>query len=143
MFFPFFFFSFFPSRFRYEKIYECKKNTPLEDLCSDLPTEFLSYMRYCRSLSYEEVPNYSSLRNLFRDLWVLRGFKIEDCFQWKKQEIVETDVRDDSVQTTDSGTKEIPATGSKATNSTPNLTSACAVVVDARVPVATKFVKKK
>jgi serine/threonine protein kinase len=69
---------------KYEKIFQCKKSVPLEDLCSGLPTEFLSYLRYCRSLSYEEVPNYSSLRNLFRDLWTLRRFSMEMCFEWNR-----------------------------------------------------------
>ncbi len=131
---------------RYAKIYECKKSTPLEELCSDLPSEFLSYMRYCRSLSYEEVPNYSSLRNLFRDLWVLRGFKLEDCFHWKKVEDVSSSAesKDESAQTTDSGIRETPAAAAAGSVATlPQFaSSSCAVVVDARVPVATKFVKK-
>jgi hypothetical protein len=126
---------------RYEKIYQCKKSIVLEDLCDGLPTEFLSYMRYCRSLSYEEVPNYSSLRKLFRDLWVLREFKFEECFQWVR--VVQQQEQQPQQNGHTEQQKKGPATVAGLESQPLEQKSSCAVVVDARVPVATKFVMKK
>lgn len=44
---------------------ECKKNTPLDILCKNLPNCFKSYLEYCKNLEYDENPNYIYLKNLF------------------------------------------------------------------------------
>lgn len=68
---------------KYKKIYECKKSTVVEELCADMPKELCAYLKYCRSLGYEEVPNYKSLKLLFQDLWVTRGYDREEkLFDW-------------------------------------------------------------
>jgi hypothetical protein len=41
---------------KYGMIYACKAATELEDLCSGLPSQFVDYIRYTRSLGFEEVP---------------------------------------------------------------------------------------
>lgn len=46
-----------------------KVSTPLEVLCKGLPSQFMTYLRYCRRLQYTEEPNYHYLRQIFRDLW--------------------------------------------------------------------------
>lgn len=51
---------------KYEKISEKKMSTPIEVLCKGFPAEFSMYLNYCRSLRFEEQPDYMYLRQLFR-----------------------------------------------------------------------------
>lgn len=53
---------------KYEKISEKKMSTPIEVLCKGFPAEFSMYLNYCRSLRFEEQPDYMYLRQLFRYL---------------------------------------------------------------------------
>ena len=54
---------------KYEKISEKKMSTPIESLCRGFPIEFNTYFQYCRSLRFDDKPDYSYLRKLFRDLF--------------------------------------------------------------------------
>lgn len=42
-------------------------------LCKSSPSEFISYFHYCRSLRFEDKPDYSYLKRLFRDLFIREG----------------------------------------------------------------------
>lgn len=42
-------------------------------LCKSYPSEFISYFHYCRSLRFEDKPDYSYLKRLFRDLFIREG----------------------------------------------------------------------
>jgi hypothetical protein len=42
-------------------------------LCKSYPLEFTSYFHYCRSLRFEDKPDYSFFKKLFRDLFILEG----------------------------------------------------------------------
>ncbi|PON31375.1 Serine/threonine protein kinase, partial [Parasponia andersonii] len=55
---------------KYDKISEKKVSTPIEVLCKSYPSEFVSYFHYCRSLRFEDKPDYSYLKRLFRDLFI-------------------------------------------------------------------------
>lgn len=44
--------------------------------------EFASYLRYCRDLRFEERPDYSHLRQLFRTLFHGQGFTYDYVFDW-------------------------------------------------------------
>ena len=48
-----------------KNIYKLKSTTPVEEICSGLPSEFCDYINYCRKLGFEEDPDYNYLRNLF------------------------------------------------------------------------------
>eukprot|EP01122_Echinamoeba_exundans_P000679 TRINITY_DN105_c1_g1_i1.p1 TRINITY_DN105_c1_g1~~TRINITY_DN105_c1_g1_i1.p1 ORF type:complete len:423 (+),score=74.57 TRINITY_DN105_c1_g1_i1:351-1619(+) len=65
---------------KYAKITEKKVITPVEDLTQGYPNEFSVYLNYCRSLKFEEKPDYKYLRGLFRNLFHRMGFKYD--FQW-------------------------------------------------------------
>ncbi|TVU34171.1 hypothetical protein EJB05_16001 [Eragrostis curvula] len=67
---------------KYEKISERKISTSPEALCRGYPTEFLSYFHYCRSLRFEDAPDYQFLKRLFRDLFIREGFQFDYVFDW-------------------------------------------------------------
>ncbi|KAM7210670.1 casein kinase [Rhypophila decipiens] len=51
-----------------------------KDLCRDtLPSEFATYIDYTRSLGFDDKPNYSYLRELFRHRFRSKGFKYNNC----------------------------------------------------------------
>ena len=47
--------------------------TPTEILCKGFPSEFAVYFQYVRSLRFDDKPDYSYLRKMFRDLFVREG----------------------------------------------------------------------
>ena len=67
---------------RNDLIKEKKLNISVDDLCCDLPKEFATYLKYVRDLGFDEQPNYSYLRKLFRDLFVSKGFEYDRVFDW-------------------------------------------------------------
>ena len=87
---------------KYEKISEKKLSTPVGELCSGQPgnynlvfqglvftpcsifspAEFGTYLNYCRSLRFEEKPDYSYLRQLIRNLFHRQGFAYDYVFDW-------------------------------------------------------------
>ena len=56
------------SKEQFLKICSIKSSIKPEELCSGLPSEFSQYIKYCRSLSFEQQPNYNYLRNLFIEI---------------------------------------------------------------------------
>jgi hypothetical protein len=59
---------------------DAKIATSIETLCEDLPEQFLVYMEYVRNLKFDETPDYTSLRKLFKDLFIEKGFKEDGIF---------------------------------------------------------------
>lgn len=43
-------------------------------LCRGYPTEFASYFHYCRSLRFDDKPDYAYLKRIFRDLFIREGW---------------------------------------------------------------------
>jgi len=70
---------------KYDRIMEKKMTTPTEVLCRSFPNEFAIYLNYCRSLRFDDKPDYSYLRKLFRDLFVREGFQYDYVFDWSVQ----------------------------------------------------------
>eukprot|EP00252_Welwitschia_mirabilis_P023604 TRINITY_DN671_c0_g2_i1.p1 TRINITY_DN671_c0_g2~~TRINITY_DN671_c0_g2_i1.p1 ORF type:complete len:533 (+),score=107.95 TRINITY_DN671_c0_g2_i1:496-2094(+) len=67
---------------KYEKISEKKMSTPIEALCKSYPSEFASYFHYCRSLRFDDRPDYAYLKRIFRDLFIREGFQFDYVFDW-------------------------------------------------------------
>lgn len=67
---------------RYERIAQVKQNTPIDMLCKGYPAEFATYLNYCRALRFEEKPDYSYLRRLFRDLFFRMGYEPDFVYDW-------------------------------------------------------------
>lgn len=67
---------------KYEKLAEKKSSTSIETLCRGYPTEFASYFHYCRSLEFDDKPNYAYLKRIFRHLFIREGFQYDYVFDW-------------------------------------------------------------
>ncbi|KAB2071557.1 hypothetical protein ES319_A08G230100v1 [Gossypium barbadense] len=67
---------------KYDKISEKKMVTPVEVLCKSYPSEFVSYFHYCRSLRFEDKPDYSYLKRLFRELFIREGYQFDFVYDW-------------------------------------------------------------
>ncbi|KAG0485068.1 hypothetical protein HPP92_009147 [Vanilla planifolia] len=67
---------------KYEKISERKVSTSIEVLCRGYPPEFASYFHYCRSLRFDDKPDYAYLKRIFRDLFIREGFQFDYMFDW-------------------------------------------------------------
>ena len=80
---------------RSKNIFNVKNNTSLMDLCSDLPKEFLYYMKYCRILRFHQKPDYNLLRNLFIVLFKNNKYDLDYIYDWnivakkKKKELIQ------------------------------------------------------
>jgi casein kinase I family protein HRR25 len=70
---------------RYEKIYKIKANISNEDLCKGLPIEFCKYMKYVKSLKFDEDPDYDYLRRLFFAILLKMKVRFDLNFSWKQQ----------------------------------------------------------
>ncbi|RAL45620.1 hypothetical protein DM860_009484 [Cuscuta australis] len=69
-------------RGKYARISGMKMSISIEALCRGHPTEFASYLHYCRSLRFEDKPDYAYLRRHFRDLFIRQGFEYDYVFDW-------------------------------------------------------------
>lgn len=63
-------------------ITKLKQQTTPRDLCRGLPAEFCTLLEYCRSLSFEEKPDYGYISNLFKKLSSKEGFQHDVAFDW-------------------------------------------------------------
>jgi hypothetical protein len=61
---------------------EKKLATSVEALCKGFPSEFVTYLSYCRNLRFDEKPDYAYLKNLFKDLFVKSGFEYDNMYDW-------------------------------------------------------------
>ena len=71
---------------KYIKIYRMKKAIKPEQLCQNLPKEFVQYMRYVQNLGFESNPDYNYLKKLFHH--ILKGLNLNAdklLFSWIKQ----------------------------------------------------------
>ncbi|KAJ3055106.1 serine/threonine protein kinase [Rhizophlyctis rosea] len=67
---------------KYDRIMEKKMTTPTKVLCRGFPNEFSVYLNYTRSLPFDDKPDYSYLRKLFRDLFIREGYHYDYVFDW-------------------------------------------------------------
>ncbi|KAJ6492575.1 kinase-like domain-containing protein, partial [Mycena vitilis] len=78
-------------RQKYERIMEKKMTTSTDLLCRGLPKEFGIFLDYTRALRFDDKPDYSYLRNLFRDLFVRERYQYDYLFDWYVQRSFQED----------------------------------------------------
>jgi casein kinase 1 len=61
---------------------EKKMSTPIEVLCKGYPSEFVTYLNYCRSLRFEDRPDYAYLRRFLKDLFFRENYQYDFIFDW-------------------------------------------------------------
>jgi len=69
-------------REKYDKISDKKMSIPISILCKGFPVEFATYLEYCRSLRFDDKPDYSHLRRMFCELYVRKGYRDDGLFDW-------------------------------------------------------------
>ena len=57
------------------KIFKQKMNTTNEELCQNLPNEFLMFIKYIKNLQFEEKPNYKYLEQILGFIYDKHNFK--------------------------------------------------------------------
>ncbi len=67
---------------RYKLIYDEKmKHTP-EELCKGMPREFIVFLNYIKTLSFDEKPPYSSFKRMFTKLYDRMDYN-DTQFEWE------------------------------------------------------------
>lgn len=59
-----------------------KLGTTVEQLCRPIPVEFRDYLNYCRSLEFEQEPDYDLLKGFFTNLHEASSFERDGKFDW-------------------------------------------------------------
>ena len=67
---------------KYEEISRLKTSIPVETLCEGLPGEFSHFLTYCKSLHFEDKPDYNYLKKLLKTAFSKEGYKYDGVFDW-------------------------------------------------------------
>jgi casein kinase 1 len=70
---------------KYDRICEVKARTSFEELCHDVPPEFVQYFHSVRNLKFTERPNYTELKLLFRSLFLRDGYTYDYKYDWSRE----------------------------------------------------------
>ena len=60
---------------RYRMILEKKESISDEELCEQLPREFLVYFKHVKTLDFDEKPRYQALINMFKKLYDFKNYR--------------------------------------------------------------------
>ena len=82
---------------KYQKIMESKLALPIEQICVGLPAEFSNYLHYCRSLRFEDKPDYPYLRQVFVDLMQKEGYDYDYVFDWTIVDKIEKPIQGNTI----------------------------------------------
>ncbi|OWF53436.1 Casein kinase I isoform delta [Mizuhopecten yessoensis] len=64
------------------EILKKKQSIPVTDLCKGCPVEFAQYLTICRSLRFNDKPDYNYLRHLLKILFKRNNFTSDIFFDW-------------------------------------------------------------
>lgn len=67
---------------RYKLVGDAKMNIQEDELCLNMPKEFAVYMKYVKTLDFDEKPRYNALINMFKKLYDSRNYK-NDKLEWE------------------------------------------------------------
>jgi serine/threonine protein kinase len=69
---------------RYRMILEKKESISEEELCEQLPREFLVYFKHVKTLDFDEKPRYQALINMFKKLYDFKNYR--NCnLEWENK----------------------------------------------------------
>lgn len=71
---------------RYRMILEKKESITEEELCKQLPREFLVYFKHVKTLDFDEKPRYQALINMFKKLYECKNYK-NNKLEWEDSPI--------------------------------------------------------
>ena len=67
---------------KYKLIKEKKIETPITELASDLPPQFLKFFELVRNIGFEDAPDYISLRTLLAEMFDAKGYQNDFKYDW-------------------------------------------------------------
>ena len=79
------------NQIKYDKILAVKTITSPEELTFDnnLPEEFAKFLTMTRELGFSQTPDYTMYRNMFRDLFIRKGYIYDYKYDWVKDEPIQ------------------------------------------------------
>ena len=80
---------------KHKKIMESKISYSPEQLCKDLPDEFVNLLKYSRNLEFEEKPDYKSIKVMFKNHIIKSGGTMNFEFDWDKAKIEDSKEEDE------------------------------------------------
>ena len=67
---------------RYNKIFEKKLNSSINNLCEKLPNEFITFFHYIKYLQFDDKPNYQYLKSLLGKMYDKNNFSYDMNFDF-------------------------------------------------------------
>jgi casein kinase 1 len=83
---------------KYQNILEKKVDTSVEDLCKQFPHEFTIYLNYCKSIRFEDKPDYNYLKRIFKELFFKMGFQMDFVYDWNVNKAKRSETSTSSVR---------------------------------------------
>ena len=80
---------------KHKKIMESKIAYSPEQLCKDLPDEFVNLLKYSRNLEFEENPDYKSIKLMFKNHIIKNGDIMNFEYDWDKAKIEDSKEEDE------------------------------------------------
>lgn len=66
-------------------ILHMKSNISIDSLCDGLPEEFAQYLTAVRKLKYSQAPDYANYREMFRNLFITKGYIYDYVYDWNEK----------------------------------------------------------
>ena len=67
---------------KYEMISDKKMAVPIDVICEGLPDEFAVFLTEVRKLDFQDRPDYALYREMFRELFLRKGFVYDYKYDW-------------------------------------------------------------
>lgn len=67
---------------KYQRIMEKKMNITVDSMCRGVPEEFAVLINYARALRFEEKPDYTYLKRIFKDLMTKENLQCDYLYDW-------------------------------------------------------------
>ncbi|PNP52109.1 hypothetical protein THARTR1_07318 [Trichoderma harzianum] len=71
-----------PTNVLQECVTRLKLTLPIDLICEGLPSAFSRHLKYVRSLTYNDKPNYAKMRAMYRRLMKRRGYQYDGVYDW-------------------------------------------------------------